>query len=99
MFNNTPEVKFAINAVRQAAELVKTVQTETAENALTKGDKSPVTVADFASQALVSHLLMQSFPEVVLVGEEASDALKEEGAEHLLEQVTGYAARYIPESN
>ena len=99
MFKFTPEIKFAINAVRQAAELVKTVQTETAQNALTKGDKSPVTVADFASQALVSHLLMQDFPDAVLVGEEASDALKEEDAAHLLEQVTGYAARYIPESD
>ena len=99
MFKITPEIKFAINAVRQAAELVKTVQTETAQNALTKGDKSPVTVADFASQALVSHLLKQDFPDAVLVGEEASDALKEEGAEHLLEQVTGYVTRYIPENN
>lgn len=99
MFTITPEVKFAINAVQQSAELVKTVQTETAQNALTKGDKSPVTVADFASQALVSHLLQKDFPDVVLVGEEASDALKEEGAEHLLEQVTGYVARHVPESN
>ena len=96
---NNPEVKFALDAVRQAAKLVQTVQTETADNALTKGDKSPVTVADFASQALVSHMLMERFPNVVLVGEEASDALKEDGAEHLLEQVTGYAARFIPEAN
>ncbi len=99
MFTITPEVKFAINAVRQSAKLVKTVQTETAQNALTKGDKSPVTVADFASQALVSHLLQKDFPNVVLVGEEASDALKEDGAEDLLAQVTGYVARYVPESN
>ena len=96
---NNPEIKFALDAVRQAAKLVQTVQTETADNALTKGDKSPVTVADFASQALVSHMLMERFPDAVLVGEEASDALKEEGAEHLLEQVTGYAARFIPEAN
>ena len=96
---NNPEVKFALDAVRQAAKLVKTVQTETAENALTKGDKSPVTVADFASQALVSHMLMENFPDAVLVGEEASDALKEEGAEHLLEQVTGYVSRFITESD
>ena len=89
---------FALDAVRQAAKLVQTVQTETADNALTKGDKSPVTVADFASQALVSYMLMQRFPDAILVGEEASDALKEEGAEHLLEQVTGYAARFVPES-
>jgi len=99
MFNtNNPEIKFALNAVRQASQLIQMVQIETAASALTKGDKSPVTVADFASQALVSYLLMQGFPDAVLVGEEASDALKEEGAEHLLEQVTGYAARFVPES-
>ena len=99
MFNITPEIKFAINAVQQAAELVKTVQIETAQKALTKGDKSPVTMADFASQALVSHLLLQDFPNAILVGEEASDALKEEGAAHLLAEVTKYANRYIPESD
>ncbi|MCF6278670.1 MAG: 3'(2'),5'-bisphosphate nucleotidase [Anaerolineales bacterium] len=95
---NNPEIKFAINVVHQAAQLVQTVQTETSQNALTKGDKSPVTVADFASQALVSYHLMQQFPNAVLVGEEASDALKADGAENLLAQVTEYAARYIPES-
>lgn len=95
--NNT-EIKFAINAVHQASQLIQMVQTETAASALTKGDKSPVTVADFASQALVSYLLMRDFPDAVLVGEEVSDALKEPGAEDLLEQVTAYAARFIPEA-
>ena len=93
---NNPEVQFALDAVRKAAHLVKTVQTEMAADALTKGDKSPVTVADFASQALVSRMMMEQFPDAVLVGEEASDALKEDGAEHLLEAVTGYTARFIP---
>jgi 3'(2'), 5'-bisphosphate nucleotidase len=93
-----PEVKFALDAVRAAAKLVKTVQVEMAADALTKGDKSPVTVADFASQALVSRMLMEQFPDAILTGEEASDALKEEGAEHLLEAVTGYTARFAPGS-
>lgn len=95
--NNT-EIKFALNAVHQASQLIQMVQTETAASALTKGDKSPVTVADFASQALVSYLLMRDFPDAVLVGEEVSDALKEPGAEDLLDQVTAYAARFIPEA-
>ena len=99
MFNiNNPEIKFALDSVREAAQLVQTVQKESTQNALTKGDKSPVTVADFASQALVSYHLLQAFPDAVLVGEEASDALKAEGAENLLAQVTGYVARFVPET-
>ncbi len=93
-----PEINFAVSVVRQAAQLVQTVQTETAQNALTKGDKSPVTVADFASQALVSYRLTQQFADAALVGEEASDALRAEGAESLLAQVTEYLSRYIPEA-
>ena len=99
MFNiNNPEIKFALDSVREAAQLVQTVQKESTQNALTKGDKSPVTVADFASQALVSYHLLQAFPDAVLVGEEASDVLKAEGAENLLAQVTGYVARFVPET-
>ncbi len=99
MFNiNNPEIKFALDSVREAAQLVQTVQKESTKNALTKGDKSPVTVADFASQALVSYHLLQAFPDAVLVGEEASDVLKAEGAENLLAQVTGYVARFVPET-
>ena len=53
MFETTPEVQFAISAVRQASLLVKQVQAEMVTAALTKDDRSPVTVADFAAQALV----------------------------------------------
>jgi len=45
--------------------------------AITKDDKSPVTVADFASQAVVSHTLSARLGHVVLVGEESSSFLRD----------------------
>jgi len=46
---------------------------------ITKDDKSPVTVADFASQAVVAKVLSDRLGEVVLVGEEDSKFLRQEG--------------------
>ena len=64
-----PETQFAIHIVRQASRLVKLVQAEMISPALTKDDRSPVTVADFASQALVGKALAENFPDDPLVGE------------------------------
>ncbi|HKJ26750.1 MAG TPA: hypothetical protein VJ965_03850, partial [Anaerolineales bacterium] len=55
------QIRFAIKAARQAALLVKDIQEEMVSGALEKGDKSPVTVADFAAQAIVSQLLQTTF--------------------------------------
>ena len=76
MFTLTPEVRFAIDAARQASLLVREIQAEMVTPALTKSDRSPVTVADFASQALVASLLAEAFPNDPLVGEEGADALR-----------------------
>jgi 3'(2'), 5'-bisphosphate nucleotidase len=48
----SPEAKFAIESVRQASYLVRQVQAELVSVALSKSDHSPVTVGDFAAQAL-----------------------------------------------
>jgi 3'(2'), 5'-bisphosphate nucleotidase len=61
------ETKFAIDIVRQASQLVKQVQADMVSPAITKGDFSPVTVADFASQALVGRALAEKFPGQPLV--------------------------------
>ena len=51
---------------------------------ITKDDKSPVTVADFASQAIVAKVLTDVLGEVFLVGEEDSKFLRQpEHAAHL----------------
>jgi 3'(2'), 5'-bisphosphate nucleotidase len=43
---------------------------------ITKDDHSPVTVADFAAQALICHLLGQTTPDIPIVAEETSAVLR-----------------------
>jgi 3'(2'), 5'-bisphosphate nucleotidase len=90
------ETKFAIDIVRQASLLVKKVQAEMVSPALTKGDRSPVTVADFASQALIAWALAQSFPNHPLVGEEDAADLRQPAGAQTLEQVTHFVSGIIP---
>lgn len=86
------ETRFAIDAVRQASRLVQQVQAEMGSPALTKEDLSPVTVADFASQALVGYLIEKFRPQDSFVGEEDSDELRKNPA--ALEYVTGFVSRF-----
>ncbi len=61
----------AIEAVRAAAVLTSAVQSGlAADDKLDKKDKSPVTVADFGSQALVCRVLGRMCPDDPVVGEE-----------------------------
>jgi 3'(2'), 5'-bisphosphate nucleotidase len=96
---NASETKFAIRAVRQACRLVKLIQAEMVTPALTKEDRSPVTIADFASQALVGKLLEETFPGDALVGEEDSTALRQPEESHTLEQVTQFVLRLAPQAS
>lgn len=71
------EVRVAVAAVRAAARVCRAVQERlvTAET-LQKKDKSPVTVADFASQAIVCAHLEAAFPADPIVGEEDAQDLR-----------------------
>ena len=95
---STPMVQPALRAVRQAAELMRVIQRETVVSSLTKVDKSPVTVADFTSQAIIGRVLSQAYPEIPLVAEEISTVLGEPDGEKTLAQVTHYVGRVIPEA-
>ncbi len=78
----------AIEAVRAAARVTRAVQAElVTADTLSKKDKSPVTVADFASQAVVGAMLGEAFPEVPMVGEEDAAELREGGNEGLRARV------------
>ena len=100
MINITdPKVDFALQAVRDASRLVRDIQTEMVTSALTKEDRTPVTVADFASQAVVGYYLQGAFPEISLVGEEDADALRSTENEGTLEKITQFVARVIPQAS
>ena len=68
-----PLLGVAIEAVETAARVTRLVQRRIEVDTLTKGDKSPVTVADFASQALVGKVLGTDIP---IVGEEDAADLR-----------------------
>ena len=92
------KARFAVAAVREAAQLVRRVQREMVSKALAKDDKSPVTVADFAAQALVGKRLEETFPEVGFVGEECADSLRTAEGRKTLEQITHFIRQSIPEA-
>lgn len=93
------EVNVAIRAVQRAATLSTLILTQAqqhdAENStqpasselgvVAKDDLSPVTIADFAIQALLTCTIHAAFPTDHFVGEESADALRANPA--LLERV------------
>lgn len=96
-FNN-PELEFALEAFRQATFLVKQIQSEMVTAAIAKDDRSPVTIGDLSAQALVSHLVSQTFPGIPLVGEEDSRLLRKPEAQATLEVVTKFVKYFLPEA-
>ncbi|MEW5959855.1 MAG: 3'(2'),5'-bisphosphate nucleotidase [Chloroflexota bacterium] len=94
-YNREKEV--AIAAVSRAAALCRLVRAELVQvESLEKGDRSPVTVADFGSQALVCQALTGVFPQDAIVAEEDSTDLQKPENESTLEQVTQYVQRFHP---
>ncbi|MEM9295722.1 MAG: 3'(2'),5'-bisphosphate nucleotidase [Planctomycetota bacterium] len=86
------ELELALVAVREAAGVCTAVQRDlVAAGSMSKGDKSPVTVADFASQAVVASHLAQAFPDDPLVGEEDASALRSGDEAALADQVVEHA--------
>ena len=87
----------AIEAVEKAGRLCQVVQAALVdESSLAKKDKSPVTVADFGAQAVVSHTLVSAFPDVPLVGEEDADELRQAENAALRAQVVEHVQRAEP---
>lgn len=71
------------------AEMVST-------DAIQKVDRSPVTVADFGSQALICKAIGDAFPEDAIVAEEDAQALRENAT--LLERVASYVSHFAKET-
>ena len=89
-----PESRTALFAVARAARLCRAVQREIKAEILAKNDQSPVTIADFGSQALIGQTLAQAFPgDPILAEENSSDLVKPEN-EPLLSRATEYFTRF-----
>ena len=87
------EKRTAMSAVFRAAQLCQQVQSDMVKtDAVEKSDRSPVTVADFGSQALICQAIAEAFPEDAIVAEEDSQALQKNP--QLMQRVTGYVNRF-----
>ncbi len=96
MFEITPEVQVALEASRQAALLTAQIENELVQATLTKEDRSPVTVADYASQAVVAAALQRAFPDDKLVAEEESGLLRQPQSKTTLHLLVEYVRRVEP---
>lgn len=90
------EAQFILHVVREAANLARIIQDEMNHSKVTKGDRSPVTVADFAVQAVVGERLAHHFEGELMVAEESSQLLSSESGPQLLAEVTSFVRRVIP---
>lgn len=75
------ELAVATLAVKRASILTKKLSDSIAETSRSgtqiKDDKSPVTVGDYASQAIINNAIRLNFPADKIVGEEDSDSLQD----------------------
>ncbi|MDP8245503.1 MAG: 3'(2'),5'-bisphosphate nucleotidase [Candidatus Hinthialibacter antarcticus] len=95
--NYEKERQVALDAVCAASRLCQRVQqTLVTGETLTKKDRSPVTVADFGSQAVASLRLLAAFPDIPIVGEEDAGDLRKDENTVLRQRVLECAA---PEAN
>lgn len=90
------EAAVAARAMSEAARLARGIQVDAADRA-TKADESPVTLVDFAVQAVVASRLAAAFPDEALVGEEDAGALRRPDQAALLTRVAEAARRVVPE--
>lgn len=81
------ELNAGLAAVREAAKICRSVQAQITLDHLSKVDSSPVTVADFGSQAVVCKTLGETFPHDSIVAEEDATELRDSGNLHFLHQI------------
>ena len=90
------EISAARELVAEACTLTRRVQSEVVANAdsLTKGDRSPVTLADLTVQAVIGHRLAELFPGDAFLAEEDSGSL--DASPTMAEKVGALARTAVP---
>lgn len=93
------EKRIAIAAVREAAELCQNVQQQMDPEAMQKKDRSPVTVADFGSQALICSRLRRAWPDDPIIAEENAAVLREAESQESARQVVYHVRTLRPDAS
>jgi 3'(2'), 5'-bisphosphate nucleotidase len=86
----------AIEAVRAAAMLCRSVRSEITPDSMAKADRSPVTVADFGSQAVICRALAEAFPSDPVIAEEDSAELRSDENAAMRDRVFGQVRALHP---
>jgi 3'(2'), 5'-bisphosphate nucleotidase len=87
-----------IEAVKKAASLCYRVQRDFIggeRGLLNKSDHSPVTTADYGSQAIICRILKEAFPEDSIVAEENSSLIRLPENEALLNSTASYVEQVL----
>ncbi len=96
--NYEKEIAVATKAVERAARLCRAVQAGIRPETLEKRDRSPVTVADFGSQAVVCRTIDEAFPSDPIIAEEDGHMLREAGNDAVVDLVARHVRDVIPDA-
>jgi 3'(2'), 5'-bisphosphate nucleotidase len=100
MDESSLEVVTALQATIVASTFCQKIQKDLAgHGSILKSDRSPVTVADFGSQAIICKFIREKFPNDTIVAEEDSTELRKPGYSKILEPVTRYVHDFIPDAS
>ena len=100
MDQNSPEVVTAVQAAVKASALCEKIRKDLAvQESILKKDKTPVTIADYGSQAIICKLIRERFPIDTIVAEEDSKELRRADRSNILEQVTQYVNAFVRTSS
>lgn len=89
------ELQVAVEVMHQAAQMTRRIREESGRpQAMQKPDNSPVTIADFAVQALVCHALKTEFPDDAIVAEEDAGSLRQGDGGRILAEVIRHLQPY-----
>src|SRR4030043_1098145 len=100
MDQNSPEVVTAVQSAVKASALCENIRKDLAgQESILKKDKTPVTIADYGSQAIICKLIRERFPDDTIVAEEDSRELRRADRSNILEQVTHYANAFVRTSS
>ena len=88
----------AIEAVAAACRVARSVQQDAGVRQITKDDRSPVTVADFAVQAIIAIALRDAMRDVLIVGEEHAGMLRQPEHEAVRRAVVEAVRMILPDA-